>query len=542
MSTDVVQLPAARLQWPGAMALQQGFGMLVGVAAIVALLVGGWLWGQQPDYRVLYANLSDRDGGVIIAQLQQMNVPYKFAEGGGALQVPAAQVHEVRLRLASQGLPKGGLAGFELMETQKLGTTQFQEQVNYQRALEGELARSIQSLAAVGAARVHIAFSKPSVFMREQQKPSASVLVSLHPGRQLDAVQVSAIVHLVASSVPELPVKNVTVIDQGGNLLSAQAGNSSIGLDPGQLKYQHEIEQSFARRIEAILAPITGGGNVLAQVTADIDFSQSENIAEIYSPNPAASAAIRSQQTSESSGGGGAASGVPGALSNQPPGNASAPLLQASGATGSGLLAGGGSGSMRRDATVNYEVDKTIRHTRQPMGAIKRLSVAVVVNHRKLTDAQGKVASKALSADELAQINALVKEVMGFNQERGDSLNVTNSAFTMPEAAPVVELPLWKQPETIATAKEWGKNLLIAALVLFLVLGVLRPLLTRLAAPRAAPAQQQALPQQPVDAAQLASQQRRAGYEESLDAARQLARSEPKLVASVVKEWVSGNE
>jgi flagellar M-ring protein FliF len=549
MAVGAAGLPASRIQVLGMIPLQQKFGLMVALAAVVALLVGGWLWGQTPDYRVLYANLSDRDGGAIISSLQQMNVPYKFAEGGGALLVPASQVHEVRLRLAGQGLPKGGLVGFELMEAQKLGTSQFQEQVNYQRALEGELARSIQSLAAVNGARVHLAFSKPSVFVREQQKPSASVLLSLHPGRSLDVAQVSAIVHLVSSSIPDMPVKNVTVVDQSGSLLTTQDGNN-VGLDPGQLKYRREVEQSFVKRIEAILTPITGGNNVLAQVTADIDFTQTENIAEIYSPNQSAASAVRSQQTSESSASGGTpAAGVPGALSNQPPANASAPLnaaqapAQAPGQPSAAAPAPAQAGASvappatRRDSTINYEVDKTIRHTRQPVGAIKRLSVAVVVNHRKLVDAEGKVSTKPLAAAEIEQINALVKEVMGYSKERGDSLNVTNSAFSVAETEPVPEVPLWKQPETIATAKDVGRNVLIAGLVLFLVLGVLRPLLAKLAEAR--------LPAPVVadtDTGASASVQRRAGYAENLDAVKQLARSEPKLVANVVKEWVAGDE
>ena len=548
MAVGAAQLPASPIQVLGMIPLQQKFGLLVALAAIVALVVGGWMWGQTPDYRVLYSNLSDRDGGAIISSLQQMNVPYKFAEGGGALLVPANQVHEVRLRLAGQGLPKGGLVGFELMETQKLGTSQFQEQINYQRALEGELARSIQSLSAVQSARVHLAISKPTVFVREQQKPSASVLLSLNPGRSLDANQVNAIVHLVSSSIPDLPVKNVTVIDQSGNLLTAQDGNS-LGLDPGQFKYRREVEQSFVKRIEAILTPITGPNNVLAQVTADMDFTQTENVAEIYSPNQSAPAAVRSQQTSESSGSAGAtAGGVPGALSNQPPGNATAPINApppapgqpagaAAGATGASATAQTGAATppTRRDSTINYEVDKTIRHTRQPVGAIKKLSVAVVVNYRKLTDAEGKVTTKPLSTAEMAQIDALVKEVMGYSKERGDSLNVTNSAFSVPEIEPAAEVPLWKQPETIATAKDVGRNVLIAGLVLFLVLGVLRPLLAKLSEVR--------LPA-PAALSDEASAAVRGipNYDQNLDAVKQLARSEPALVANVVKEWVAHDE
>jgi len=545
MAVGPSQSGAARLPLLGMLPNQQTMGLMIGLAAIIALVAGAWMWGQSSDYRVLYTNLSDRDGGAIISSLQQMNIPYKFADGGGALLVPAGQVHEVRLRLAGQGLPKGGLVGFELMETQKLGTSQFQEQVNYQRALEGELARSIQALSSVQTARVHLAISKPSVFVREQQKPSASVMLNLHPGRTLDATQVSAIVHLVSSSIPDLPVKNVNVIDQNGNLLTTQAGNE-LGLAPGQLKYLHEVEQSFVKRIESIITPISGQGNVLAQVTADMDFTQTENVAEIYTPNQSAPSAMRSQQLSESGGGGAtaAASGVPGALSNQPPGNATAPVTAAPGAApGQSAAAAAAQAAQtataagsRRDSTINYEVDKTIKHTRQPVGTIKRLSVAVVVNHRKQVDSEGKVTTKPLEAAELEQINALVKEVMGFNKERGDSLNVTNSAFSVAEVEPAAEVPLWKQPETIATAKDIGRNVLIAGIVLFLVLGVLRPLLTKLSeavpAPVYAPAEEQA----------AVAGQRRVGFEDDLNAVKQMARQEPQIVANVVKDWVSGDE
>ncbi|HJT52054.1 MAG TPA: flagellar basal-body MS-ring/collar protein FliF, partial [Nitrosospira sp.] len=242
---------------------QQKMGLMLSASAIVALLVGGWLWIQTPDYKVLFSNVSNSDGGAIIASLQQMNVPYKFAEGGTAILVPSNHVHDTRLKLAAQGLPKGGLVGFELMENQKFGSSQFLEQVNFQRALEGELARSIQSLTSVESARVHLAMGKQSVFVREQQKPSASVLVNLHAGRVLDVQQVNAIRHLVSSSVPSLPVSSVTVVDQQGNLLSkTDDSDANSGLNPNQLKYLQALEQSYIGRIEAILIPIVGKENV----------------------------------------------------------------------------------------------------------------------------------------------------------------------------------------------------------------------------------------------------------------------------------------
>ncbi|MHB8983349.1 flagellar basal-body MS-ring/collar protein FliF, partial [Thiobacillus sp.] len=276
--------------------------LMLGVAATVAVMAGVWMWGQQPEYRVLFSNFSDRDGGAIVAELEKMNVPYKYAEGGGAVLVPADRVHDARLKLASQGLPKGGNVGFELMENQRLGASQFVEQVNFQRAMEGELARSIESVSAVQAARVHLALPKDSVFVSEQKQPTASVLLNLHPGRALDPQQVSAIVHLVASSVPELSTKNVTVVDQNGNLLS-DAGKAprANGMDPSQIKYVQELQRNVVARIESIITPIVGPGNVRAEATADVDFSRSEQAVESYKPNQTPDAmAIRSQQTSES--------------------------------------------------------------------------------------------------------------------------------------------------------------------------------------------------------------------------------------------------
>ncbi len=509
------------------------------LALAIALIVGGWLWAKTPTYAVLFSNLSERDGGSIITALQQMNVPYKFSESGGAILVPQTQVHDVRLKLASQGLPKGGLVGFEIMETQKLGLSQFIEQINYQRALEGELARSIQSLAAVQGARVHLAIPKQSGFLRDEQKPSASVVLNLHPGRSLEPGQVAGISHLVASSVPHLPLANVSVIDQNGNLLSS-VGEKKNGLDPSQLKYVEELEGSYVRRIEAILAPIVGPGNARAQVTAEVDFSHIEQMAETYRPNPApAEAAVRSQQISESSAPGpAAAAGVPGALSNQPPVPATAPLTTPPAPGGTDAAAPGGAiaaTNVRKDATINYELDKTIRHTRQGVGAVKRLSVAVVVNHKREVDAAGRATVKPLGAKELQQITDLVKEAMGYNKERGDSLNVANTPFAAAEQQAAVETPLWKNPAVIATGIEVGKYVLFAGLAAYLFFGVIRPTIRRLMQ-RAAEA---ARLQQSVEATALSyAQGGFVSYDAKVDAARQIARQDPKAVANIIKEWV----
>ena len=552
----------------GRMSSQQKLGLMLAASAIIALFAGGWMWSQAPDYKVLFSNVSDRDGGAIIASLQQMNVPYKFAEGGGAILVPASEVHDARLKLASQGLPKGGLVGFERMENQKFGTSQFLEQVNFQRALEGELARSVQALAAVSSARVHLAMAKQSVFMREQQKPSASVLVNLYPGRALDPQQVNAVMHLVSSSVPNLPIKNVTVVDQNGALLSKlDESNPSTGLDPNQLKYLHDLEQSYVKRIEAILIPIVGLENVRAQVAADVDFAHTEQMAELYKPNQdPANSTVRSQQISESTTVAGQVDGgVPGALSNQPPSPATAPITTATAAPPPANAAQPGANgapgaplsteqnnpvpppapvNARKDATTNYEVDKTIQHVRKPVGGVKRLSVAVVVNYRRLTDEKGVVTTQPLNDMEKAQITDLVKEAMGFSKERGDTLSVANSPFTDVEREAVPELPLWKQPEVIDLAIQGAKLLLIGSLILYLVLGVLRPALRRMNQPavQPVPALAEQKEEQSSSLADEFKQPQLSRNEQNLMLARQLAKDDPKVVASVVKQWVTSHE
>jgi flagellar M-ring protein FliF len=541
---EPVTIPATGL---GQFNTRQLISIAVGVAALIALLTSVWMWSQTPDYRVLYSNLSDRDGGAIIESLQQLNVPYKFAEGGGALMVPSNLVYETRLKLATQGLPKGGTVGFELMENQKFGISQFAEQVNYQRALEGELARSVQSIDAVQGARVHLAIPKPTVFVKEQQKPSASVVLILHRGRLLDSAQISAVVHLISSSVPEMSAKNVTVVDQNGTLLSANhEGMPEEGLDASQLKYIQQIEQSYVDRIESILTPMLGAANVRAQVNADIDFSQVEQTAETYQPNTKDST-LRSQQTVETLNGSSAASGVPGALSNQPPVPATAPIVAA--AAGSPSIVSNPT-SLHKESTTNYEVDRTIRHTKLPVGSLKRLSVAVVVNNRKITDAKGQVSFKPLSDVEKTQINNLVSDAVGFDKSRGDSLNVQNIAFNdEKEIAPPV-VPLWKQPDTIDLAKNLVKYVLIAVVLLIIIFGVIKPALKPLLHPSNGPAngtaaQGEAGAAAAAVSAEFANIPASSGspqYEQGLQAARQIVQQDPKIVASVIKEWVSGNE
>jgi len=526
---------------------QQLAGLLIAAIASIAALIGAWSWLQTPDYRVLSPGMSEKDGGAVLTALGTMNVPYKISDGG-AIMVPANLVYDTRLRLASQGLPKNGSVGFELLDQQKFGTSQMQEQVNFQRGLEGELAKSIQSISSVQGARVHLAMPKPTVFLREHQKPSASVLLSLYPGKSLEPAQVAGIVHLVSSSVPDLAEAGVSVIDGSGNLLSRspQAG----GLDPGQLSYVRELEQRYAQRIAAILEPIVGAGNVKAEVTADVDFNQTEQTAETFKPNAPDSVAMRSQVTGEStstSGSGAANSGIPGAQSNTPTPAPAPTTPPASSPTNS---------ASKKDITTNYELDRKVETRRIAVGAVKRLSAAIVVNNRKVEVApakdgkpdakkdDAKVAapkSQPLEKAEIDQITALAREAMGFDEKRGDSLNVVNANFTQTETMAPLEVPMWKDPDNLSTAKEVGKNLGFGLLALYLVFGVLRPAVRRLTAQVPATVTQAATPSLASTAGDAPAVAALA-YPEQLQRARQLARDDPKALAGLVRNWVGANE
>ena len=562
-TTGGTESPLDRLRYAiGQLSNQQKILLMVAVAAVIALVVASSTWLKQADYRILFSNIAERDGGAIIAALDQMNIPYQFNESGGAILIPSNKVHEVRLRLASQGLPKGGGVGFELMENQKFGISQFAEQVNYQRGLEGELSRTIQSIGAVQAARVHLAIPKPTVFVREELKPSASVLLNLYAGRSLEPSQIAGIQNLIAASVPNLAPASVTLIDQTGAMLSQLKSKlMDAGLDPVQIRYIQEIEANAIKRVEDILSPILGPGNYRVQVAADIDFSQSEQTAETHRPNTTPpEISIRSQQTSESASTMPSAQGVPGALSNQPPVPATAPLTQPA-VPGVGTPAAGQQAPVpgqinaagvqaqisnvgqpintRKDSTINYEVDRTIRHTKQSVGTIKRLSAAVVVNHRK--DAKGIV--KPIAEPELKQINDLVREALGFNQERGDSVSVANAPFTAIERS-ATDTPLWKDPEMLALAKELFKYGAIAAILAYLLFKIIMPLVkTMLQPPPASPTRQLGGNINIVDEedGQTAPPSAAQALEQKLGQARELAQQDPKVVANIIKDWTGSN-
>lgn len=521
----------------------------LGVLGLFALALAFFFMGRQPEMRVLYTNLSDKDGGAIVAQLSQMQVPYQHAEGGGAILVPADRVHDVRLRLASQGLPKGTVNGFELMEANRFGMTQFQERLTFQRGLEGELTRSIQSLASVQAARVHLALPNQNGFFREQQKPSASVLLTLHPGRSLDKAQVAGIVHLVASSVPEMNPKAVSVVDDTGNLLSAATEAQDSELK--RLQYAQQIEQLYTRRILDMIEPLVGVGNVKAQVSAEMDFSEVESTSEQHRPNQGGEpGTVRSQQIVEDGTPSQAQpAGVPGATTNQPPATGTAPINGAAAPLG---VAGNAdrAGNLRRESVTNYEVDKTVKVVREATGTVKRLSAAVVVNHRSGTDPKGKPTTTPIPAEQLEQMTALVRETIGFNKDRGDSVNVVNAPFT--EIKPVeTEAPAWwKVPDNQDLVREMAFPAGMVLLGLLILMGMVRPGLKLMKAPPAPPLPTPVVPQLsavmdetperpglPVPGQQDAAED---SGDRRLEQAKRLALENPVAVANIVKGWVNG--
>ncbi|WP_272663744.1 flagellar basal-body MS-ring/collar protein FliF [Providencia sp. PROV110] len=443
--------------------------LMIAAAAAVSIIVALLLWLRSPDYRVLLSNLSAKDGGDIVSQLTQMNVPYQIADNGSAILVPADKVHELRLKLAQSGLPKGGNTGFELLDKEQFGISQFSEQINYQRALEGELSRTIESLSPVQSARVHLAIPKPTLFVREQKLPTASVTVGLLPGRMLDEGQISAIVHMVSSSVTGLTASNVIIVDQAGRLLTNN-DNSQQSANSAQIKMTKEMESHLKQRIEDILSPLVGRANIHAQVTAQMDFSKVEQTSEEYKPNQTPdSAAIRSRQNSQSiQNNNGGTGGVPGALSNQPVSAPNAPIETNKDNKDAQQTTNNRNNTTnsQSDETTNYEVDRKISHTQRQIGVVDRLSVAVIVNYHSQEGENGPE-MKPLPPEMLQQIEALTREAMGFSSARGDSINITNSLFT--DDTPVeVEPSLLSYPQLITQLLDYGKILLITLIAWFM--------------------------------------------------------------------------
>ncbi len=514
--------------------------LAIAAAATLSVVIALVMWANQQSYSILLSNISDEDGGAIVAQLTQLNVPYRIDASSGAIRVPEGQVHEVRMKLAQQGLPKGGAVGFELLDQEKFGISQFSEQVNFQRALEGELSRTIENLGPIQSARVHLAVPKPSLFVREQKAPTASVSVNLINGRTLDEGQIVAITHLISSAVTGLAAENVTLVDQRGNLLT-QGGMR--GLQTSQLKYTNDIEFDYQQRIQRMLAPLVGENNVRAQVTAQIDFTQLEQTQEQYQPNSdPQKMAIRSRQASQAEQGNNSGTGgVPGALSHQPPTPATAPITQPLGASDSKRPAGQPFNN-RNDETTNFELDRTLTHSKSSIGRIQRLSVAVVINHLP----QGEEGSvSAMSDEQLARLNTLVQEAIGYQATRGDSINIMHAPFNGLVDEP--PLPLWQQASFHTLLMNLFRYLVVAIIAWIMWRKLVQPSwerhqqttlrqmeLEKEAREEAAAAQKHAAEN---DVRQRAQQ--RAHTEISTQQLRELAEQEPRVIALVLRQWMN---
>ena len=536
--------------------------LLVGVAAAVAAGVMVVLWSRGPNYGLLYANLSTEDQAQVAAALDSSGIPYRL-EGSNGMSVPAERLNDARLKLAGQGLPEGSGGFANISKDPGFGVSQFMEGARYQHALETELARTIASIRAVDGARVHLAVPRESAFVRDRQPASASVFVQLKAGKRLEQEQIQSIINLVASSIPELDASHVTVVDQQGRLLSAPQANTELAMRERQFELTRRLEEDYAQRIEALLSPFVGPGRVRAQVVAQVDTSVTEEAREQYKPD---SQIVRSEQTSESaSRDGSGPQGVPGSLSNQPPTpgtalppNAAAATPAAAGAAGPGAAKTQGAAAANsatpqppdntsRATTRNYEIDRTMAYTKTPSGRLQRLTVAVLIDNLRTTGADGKVKSTPLAPEQLEHVTQLVKDAVGFNKERGDSVNVVNSPFREADAAPAGDLeqqPIWEQPFVRDIAK------IVAGLIVLLVLvfAVLKPLTRGLLTHSRAATPQVAFSAE--GAAGVATRVANGAlttapplaYEQQLAQARTLVGQDPKRVAQVVRTWVGQEE
>ncbi len=524
-------------------------GLLVGVAAAVAAAIWLVLWSQGQNYTVLYGQLSERESGQVMDALTAAGIEFKL-NPSGAVSVPESKVQEARIRLASQGLPQSDSMGIEMLQKESaLGSSSMMESARYQSVLETELARTIVKVQGVESARVHLALPKPSVFLRDARKATASVLLQLYPGRRLEPGQVAAIVHLVASSVPELAATDVTLVDQAGTLLNSPDENAEQAASTRQFAYTRKLEKSYQQRIIDLLEPIVGPGRVRATVTADMDFTVTEETHENYDPQKTA---VRSEQTStEQRRGGDGTEGIPGALSNEPPGTSGAPAIAGSAANAAAGTAGasqsaaaGGPSSSSQRSTRNFEVDRTLSYVKQPVGILKRLNVGVVLDDWQKTDADGKVTTSAMSDADIKRFTVLVQDAIGLRDDRGDKLEVLNQAFkTSPPPGPVDGPPLWETPWITQLAKQ----IVGAGLVLLVAFLVLRPLMKSLtkSAPRLRGGGADA-GDPDGDRVSISGQGGKAiklapSFEQQIAAARTLVGQDPRRAAQVVKDWVSAD-
>ncbi|TDR13321.1 flagellar M-ring protein FliF [Marinomonas communis] len=524
--------------------------LMVGLAASIAIALAAVLWTSGPEYKPVLSSITDYNADQIVEILSVNNIPFKLDENTGALLVEGEFYHQARLKLAGSGIVSDNIVGLEIMDQdQSLGTSQFVETTRYRRGLEGELSRTITSLQSVKSARVHLAIPKESVFVRDTRKPSASVFLELYPGRRLDRSQVDAIVNLVASSISQLSDKDVTVVDQRGTLLTEKDTNSELSIAGKQFEYTRRVEDVLLSRVNNILSPVVGGGRFKAEVSADIDFTAVEQTDEQYNPDLLA---LRSEQTlRERRSANAANSGVPGSLTNQPPGAVTIPeAVDENGAPIGSNNANGNNGQSREETTRNFELDRSISYTKRQQGTVRRLSVAVVVDDIASIDPESAaIVRTPWSDEELSRLTLLVRDAVGYDPSRGDSVSVINSPFAVPEPPEEIEpVPFYQQ--------SWFLDLLqpvlVGMFILLLLLMVVRPILKTLGE------QNKIAVAEDTEAAIFADETDEISddqvslvsaedvmvpgspekIERQLNAIRGLIAEEPERVAQVVKQWV----
>ncbi|MDG6773346.1 flagellar basal-body MS-ring/collar protein FliF [Thiomicrorhabdus sp. ZW0627] len=536
-----------------ALSVAKQVSLVIALAASIALTVGILLWSQNTPYTLLFGSLDAKDINEVVQTLEQEQVEYRIDQSSGGILVPSDQVYALRLKLAAAGFPKQAATGYQLLDVEQgFGISQFKETTQYHRALEGELAKTVSSINAVKSARVMLGLPKRSVFVRKQQKPSASVAVKLYPGRSLNEEQVSSIVYLVASSIPNMDVKDVTVVDQRGNLLTGDAHSSgTMNMSMKQLDYTRTVEETLSNRIIKLLAPIVGGEDkVRAQVTAELDFTQQEQTRENYEPDPEA---IRSEQEVKEINRNEGPTGIPGALTNQPPRAGIAPEEGYSAEKDPNLR------NSTEKKTKNYELDRTVSHIKNSVGNIHRLSVAVVLDDKTVLDQDDNVVKTALTDDELLRYRRLVSDTVGLDETRGDTLTVVNASFVVAPPEEIEITPIWQE--------NWFwdlvKQLLAGLAVLIIIFGVIRPMLKDLAKkeesilayPEEVPEEEEeelenvdeiskALEQMSEEVEQTAaeSEAESNAEHELLEKVRTMVAADPKVAAHIIKQWMSGNK
>lgn len=544
MAEQVAQAPTTMM-----IPVPRFIGAILGVVVTVLVSIGIYTWGTAPSFSSLYTGLEPGDAAEVITALQSAAIPYELNAASGSVMVESGRVHEARLNLAAQGLPKGTAIGVEMLQQeQSFGTSQFVESARYHHAMETELARTISTMRNVKSARVHLAIPKNSVFVRKQQKPSASVALSLYGGRAIEQGQVNAIIHMVASGISNLSAENVTVVDQSGHLLSSGDMSSSVAMTGREYDYSRQVERDFEQRIEHLLEPIIGSGKVRATVNANIDFTQQESTEELYNN---ANQTLRSEQSSSSKRFNNRdGSGVPGALANQPPEGGQ--LVEGAGDVGQGGLTKAPSNS-NNNIVKNYEVDRTIRHSRQNSGIIKRLTVAVLVDDR-VTVEDGETTRTPLTNDEIARVKSLVQQTIGFDQQRGDQVDVINASFTPLEAIEELPEPSIMDNKWVQFALKWIWPFILILIVIFTILKPSIKGLTSYVPPTPVLASDQGAAGEGGAAGGEAGEGGEGGVaqlehqedaiplpkdsDEKIEFAKSMVQQDPKKVANVVKDWV----